>query len=225
MKPHIICHMGASIDGRIVPAHWPKGVRSALGEVYEHIHRELGGDAWIVGRVTMAEFAKGQPRPVTATERYPRETWKGPGAEQGPYAIALDQGGKLHLNIGKANGDPVIAVLTEAVSDDHLAELRRDGISYVFAGTAEIDLGRALDILAAEFGIGKLLLEGGGGINGGFLEAGLIDEISLLVFPVADGHSGLPTLFDHVKGEGRALTLLAADTLEGGVLHLRYKLA
>jgi riboflavin biosynthesis pyrimidine reductase len=125
----------------------------------------------------------------------------------------------------KPNGDPLVAVLTEAVSDDHLAELRRDGISYIFAGKAEIDLGRALDILASQFGIERLLLEGGGGINGSFLEAGLIDEISLLMFPVADGHSGLPTIFDHVKGEGQALRLLAADTLDGGVLHLRYALA
>lgn len=33
------------------------------------------------------------------------------------------------------------------------------------------------------------MLEGGDGINGSFLRAGLIDEVSLLIAPVADGLS------------------------------------
>jgi hypothetical protein len=47
-----------------------------------------------------------------------------------------------------------------------------------------------------EFKIKKLLLEGGGKINGAMLGAGLIDGLSLLVAPVADGSMGTPTLFD-----------------------------
>jgi riboflavin biosynthesis pyrimidine reductase len=222
MKPHIILHMGSSIDGRIVPAHWPKAAMAGLTDIYERIHRELGGDAWLVGRVTMAEFAEGEPRPVAATERFPRTTWKAPGAERGPYALAIDQSGKLHLNIAKANGDPIVCVLTEAVTDDHLAELRRDGISYLFAGATELDLSAAVAKLAAEFGIARLLLEGGGGINGSFLAAGLIDEISLLLIPVADGSLAMPSLFDREARPSLLLKLRSIDRLEGDVLHLRY---
>jgi hypothetical protein len=94
----------------------------------------------------MADFQKGNPNRASTTEAFPRSTWKAPGAEQGPYAIALDQGAKLHLNINRASGDPIIVVLTEAVPDDHLAELRRDGISYIFAGRSEIDLALYLSI-------------------------------------------------------------------------------
>ncbi|WP_423067238.1 dihydrofolate reductase family protein [Devosia sp. CN2-171] len=220
MKPHVVMHMGTSIDARIVPHEWP-GTR-AFGEIYERIHRDLKGDAWIVGRVTMAEFGKGEPLPIKATEAYPRATWKAPGAEAGPYAIAIDQGAKLHLNINRANGDAIVAVLTEAAPDDHLAELRRDGISYLFAGKSELDLPLALDRLAADFGIKRLLLEGGGGINGSFLSAGLIDEISLMILPVADGTTGTPTLFDRPTGPGVGLTLQSVDQLENGILHLKY---
>jgi hypothetical protein len=35
-------------------------------------------------------------------------------------------------------------LLTERVSDGHLAGLRQDGVSYIFAGEQELDLGLAL---------------------------------------------------------------------------------
>jgi riboflavin biosynthesis pyrimidine reductase len=96
----------------------------------------------------------------------------------------------LCANIG---GDPIVAVLTEQVSDAHLAGLRRDGFSYIFAGERELDLALALDILNSELGIERLLLEGGGKSNGSFLRAGLIDEISLAVCAAVDGAPADPT--------------------------------
>ena len=221
MKPHVIMHMMSSIDGRIVTTNWPKNYD--VGDLYERVHADLRGDAWIVGRATMAEFAAGEPRPIRAEERFARETWKAPKAEKVPYAVAFDRHGKLHLNKGDANGDPLIIVLTTNVSDDHLAELRRDGISYIFAGTDDVDLARALATLRKEFGIERLLLEGGGGINGAFLAARLIDEISLLVMPVADGAEGTPTLFDRSGGSVRTLKLRSVTKVEEDVLHLRYQ--
>jgi riboflavin biosynthesis pyrimidine reductase len=222
MKPRVILHMGSSIDGRIVPTRWPKELMAELRDVYEHIHSELQGDAWIVGRITMSAFAQGAPNPATASEVFPRLTWKAPGAEQGPYAIAVDRHATLHLNTGKASGDPIILVLTETVPDDYLAELRRDGISYIFAGETETDLALALEKLAEDFDLKRLLLEGGGGINGAFLSAGLIDEISLIVVPVADGQINAPTTFDQTAGEAQALRLRSVARLEGDVLHIIY---
>jgi len=222
MKPHVTMHMLTTIDGRIVTKNWPKDEASRASTIYEDIHRQLKGDAWIVGRTTMAEFAKGEPRPIQATAPYDRKTWKSPSATSGPYAIALDQSGKLHLNADKANGDALVAVLTEKVSDEHLAELQRDGISYIFAGADSIDLTKALEIINTEFGIERLLLEGGGGINGAFLTAGLIDEVSLLLLPVADGTHG-PSVFDRDYAPGRSLSLQNVENLGEGLLHLRYK--
>src|SRR5262249_1961610 len=153
---------GSSIDGRIVPEHWASDLTKRFSQVYEQIHHVLKGDAWMVGRVTMADFVEGEPRPASATGAYPRTTWKAPGAESGPYAIAIDRHAKLHMNTGRISGDPIIMVLAEDVPEDHLAELQRDGISYLFAGHREIDLALALEVLARDFGIGRLLLEGGG---------------------------------------------------------------
>jgi riboflavin biosynthesis pyrimidine reductase len=221
MKPHVIMHMMSSIDGRIVTTDWPE--KYNVGGLYERVHADLRGDAWVVGRATMAEFAMGEPRPVSTEERLARETWKAPKAEKGPYAIAFDRHGKLHLNKGDVNGDPLIIVMTTNVSDGHLAELRRDGISYAFAGIDDVDLAHALATLRNEFAIERLLLEGGGGINGAFLAARLIDEVSLLLMPVADGAEGTPTLFDRIGGSVRTLKLRSVTRLEEDILHLRYQ--
>ncbi|MEK1895150.1 MAG: RibD family protein [Rhizobium sp.] len=223
MKPYVVMHMGSSIDGRIVPSQWPQEMTAALTAIYERLHRDLEGDAWIVGRVTMAEFAKDDPRPVVTHEAFPRSAWKAPGAAKGPYAVAVDRGAKLHMNINEINGDPIVMILLESVPDNHLAELRRDGISYLFAGRNEIDLGLALERLSAYFGIERLLLEGGGGINGSFLSAGLIDEISLLILPVADGSVNVPTTFDRPIEPATPLSLISVEQLKGDVVYLRYR--
>ena len=222
MKPHVTMHMMSSVDGRITNGNWPEG--TGFEDVYEKIHRELKGDAWIVGRVTMAEFAKGEPRPVQTSQTFPRSTWKAENVGAGPYAIAIDRSGKLHLNKDRANGDPVIAVLTESVSDDHLAELRRDQISYIFAGTEELDLPLALDILTREFSVERLLLEGGGNMNGSFLTAGLIDELSVLILPLADGVAG-PATFDRSDAPAGQLKLISATPIDNDIVHLRYRCA
>lgn len=82
-----------------------------------------------------------------------------------------------------------------------------------------------LQKLRKEFGIKRLLLEGGGKINGSFLAADLIDELSVLLVPVADGGIGVPSLFDAKEGRGpaRPLMLLSVEKRKGDLLWLRYK--
>ena len=47
-----------------------------------------------------------------------------------------------------------------------------------------------MEQLALRFGAKKLLLEGGGAINGAFLKHMLIDEFSTLIYPAVDGVAG-----------------------------------
>jgi 2,5-diamino-6-(ribosylamino)-4(3H)-pyrimidinone 5'-phosphate reductase len=43
-------------------------------------------------------------------------------------------------------------------------------------------------------------IDGGGHVNGSFLKAGLLDEFSLVLAPVADGTIGSPTVFEAEAG-------------------------
>lgn len=227
MKPYVICHMMSSVDGRILPPRWHPSVEDR--GVYERLHNELGCDAWLVGRVTGQEFAsRVSPYPSYTGSSLGRENWLArPPADA--WAVVLDAGGKIAWGRGDVGGDPLLVVLTHAVSDSHLAGLRQDGVSYIFAGEREIDLAAALETLNQELGIRRLLLEGGGAANGALLQAGLVDELSLLIAPSVEGVPGGPAVFDMHDGPGAlsamGMALESCQVVEGNVVWLRYRFA
>jgi len=223
-RPYVICHMAPSVDGRIVTSRWR--VPPSLHSEYERTARSLDADAWMIGRISMEPYAgkaripKGTGRsPIPRTDYLARR-------DADSYAIALDPSGKLTWKSDSMDDEHVITILTEKVSDDYLAFLRSKGVSYLFGGRTSVNLDRVLAKLRAKFGIRKLLLEGGGKINGSFLEADLIDELSLLVAPLADGSVGTPSLFDAREGRGpaRRLTLVAVQKRSTDLVWLRYRL-
>jgi riboflavin biosynthesis pyrimidine reductase len=146
------------------------------------------------------------------------------------YGVVLDAHGKIGWGRSDIGGDPIVVVLSEAVADAHLAGLRSDGVSYIFGGNSELDLTSTLDILNRELGVKRLLLEGGGGANGAFLRAGLVDELHLILCPAVDGSKGAPSVFDSTEAETderapiTAMTLESSETLEGGAMLLRYRI-
>lgn len=228
MKPHVTCHMAVSIDGRTLLSRW-RPERKVANGLYERVHESLGGEAWLVGRVTGQEFAKGTSYPDHTGQRLGREPWFA-RRDAKSYGIVLDAHGKIAWGRSDIGGDPIVVVLTEQVSDAHLAGLRADGVSYIFAGKDELDLRLALETLHREFGVKRLLLEGGGVTNGIFLRAGLVDEVSLLIFPVVDGAPGAPSLFDAAQQEAdqrasiKGMELMSTQSLEDGVVWLRYRI-
>jgi riboflavin biosynthesis pyrimidine reductase len=192
------------------------------------VHDELAGDAWLVGRVTGQEFAKGKPYPAS-TQSFPRENWLA-RRDAKAYGIVLDAQGKIAWGRADIGDDPIVVVLSEQVSDAHLAGLRGEGVSYIFAGKSELDLALTLDILNRELGVKRLLLEGGGGVNGAFLRAGLVDELNLIICPAVDGSRGAPSIFDSSDAAAdqrapvTAMTLQSSQVMEGGSVRLRYRL-
>lgn len=228
MKPHVICHMVASVDGRTLNSRQrPK--RDKPGTLFEQLHEQLEGDAWLVGRVTGREFAKKDAYPAqAASQTYPRTPWIA-RRDANAYGVVLDAHGKIAWGRSDIGGDPIVVVLTEKVSDAHLEALRAEGVSYIFAGKQELDLVLTLEILNRELGIERLLLEGGGGANGSFLRAGLVDELSLAIVPTVDGAKGAPSVFDSSDKEAgmapvEAMTLKDCKVLDGGAVWLRYEI-
>jgi riboflavin biosynthesis pyrimidine reductase len=214
--------MAPSVDGRIVTRGWGS-LRTLVAE-YERTAAAFDADAWMVGRISMEPYAGRARLPA----RPPRGRVP-PGdfvarADAPSYAVALDPSGKLRWESAAIDGEPVITVLRESVPDRYRAFLRAKGVSYLLGGRREIDLRGVLEKLRARFGIRRLLLEGGGKINGSFLAAGLVDELSILVAPVADGAVGTPTLFDAGErpGPARRLSLLAVERRAGELVWLRY---
>ncbi len=218
--------METSIDGRLHPSRFtasPEGTRRDWGAQYEKAHDSLGADAWLVGRVTMAEMSKAGPHAPTRFGAVERSVHKA-GVTGRKYAVALDPSGKVHFAPGGVGGDHVIALLGRGVPDAHLAELAGDGASYIVSETPTIDLAAMLDRLARDFGIRHLALEGGAYTNGAFLAAGLVDEMIVLIAPGIDGGpnvEGLATFGDGLAGKLQ-LRLKSATTQAHGIVQVHY---
>ena len=228
MRPRVICHMATSIDGRIVADRWP--LSDAFRREYERVHASYDPDAWMCGRVTMEPFAgrmrSNQEIAQQATAGQHRDDFVAPGDHES-FAFAIDESGRLAWESNDIDGDHVVAILSERVSDDYLGFLRERGVSYLVAGGQTVDLPLALEKIGERLGVRTLMLEGGGGINGSMLKAGLIDEVSVIVAPVVDGRIGTPSLFD-VGEKGVAphrLVLEHVDRREDDLLWLRYRVS
>ena len=193
-RPYIICHMVTSIDGKVTGDFLYRPECEKPTDVYYEINRDLKCNGFICGRVTMEQsFTNGwypkldKYKPIGIKMDYILD------AEDlsGFYAVAFDPKGKLGWESDKIQDEDsgydkaqIIEVVTEQVDDRYLAYLQSENIPYIFAGETDIDVNLALFKLRHIFGIDMLLLEGGSIINGSFLRADVIDELSLVVAPV-----------------------------------------
>jgi riboflavin biosynthesis pyrimidine reductase len=203
--------------------NWPP---LKVSDLFERTAETIKADAWVVGRTTMQEFSSKKARKLGAPDRSIRkEDFVGAYSAK-TYAVAIDPSGKCRWDSNMVSTEHVIEVLTERVSTAYLKHLRERQVSYIFAGRTTIDLKVALEKLYKLFGIRTVRVDGGGIVWGSFLKASLIDEISHLVVPVADGSVGTPTVFDaepgHTKRKAKALRLKSVKRLPGDVLWMRY---
>jgi riboflavin biosynthesis pyrimidine reductase len=222
MRPYIICHMLASVDGKIDGA--VLRAVTASGE-YEVTGAMLKGDAWVCGRTTMQQHFAEKELFVSALNKPsgPQSVYVARRAKS--YAVSIDTVGKLRWADNDIDGDHLICVVSERVPEDYLSMLREKGISYIVTGATSVDLARAVDLLGEHFGIKTLLLEGGGHINGAFLEAHLVDEVSILLVPGIDGRRDIPAVFDGVNPaikEAVPLKLISVEQRKNDTLWIRY---
>jgi 2,5-diamino-6-(ribosylamino)-4(3H)-pyrimidinone 5'-phosphate reductase len=229
LKPYVICHMVTTIDGRIMGDRWGRVAgQEGSATLFETTHDTFGVNAWLVGTTTMKEFAGRAVKIEPVKGKVPREDHIATRSATKGYAIGADRRGELPWSTGfLPDGEHVISLLTEQVSNAYLAHLQSKGVSYLFCGKRDIDLAVALDKLARHFKLKKLMLEGGGTMNGAFLRDGLIDEISHITVPIADGGKDVQTIFD-IPGDAPPkasahLRLTSLKKLKGGVLWARYK--
>lgn len=221
-RPYIICHMMTAVDGRIDCAEMEKLTGS---EEYYATLAELGTPSTLSGRVT-AQLELAEPGEFTSAQATPlgREQWARKAKAQG-YNIVVDTQGCLLWEDQSEAAAPLLVITSEGVSREYLAYLDGKGASWIATGSERIDLPRAMAILAAEFGVERLAVVGGGTINAGFLAAGLLDEVSILLAPGIDGRGGMTAAFDGLppETEPAQLALLSVQEYGDGAVWLRYR--
>lgn len=221
-RPYIVCHMVASIDGRIDCSM----VDKISGDEYYDTLAKLDCPTQLEGRVTMGHYNASE-EPFVANDPTPlgmSSVYK--AVDSYEYMVVVDTHGKLRWPASDIDGVPLVCIVSEQVPQEYLEMLKSQYISYVCIGRKAIDLPKAMEILYEEFGVERMAVLGGGHINGGFLAAELIDEVSLLLAPGIDGRKGQTALFDGIADMNRMpvkLTLESVERIENGTLWIRYK--
>lgn len=220
-KPYIVCHMMMAIDGRIDCAMTEK--LSGGKEYYETL-RALQTPTTLSGRVT-AQLELAEPGIFVSpnTEIYGKEGYS-KKAETVGYEAVVDTKGTLLWKDQIDSEKPLVILTSEQVTKDYLDYLDTNHISWIACGRERIDLVRAVEILKREFGVERMSVVGGGNVNAGFLAAGLLDEVSILLAPGIDGRKGMAAAFDGlpVETEPFLLKLENVKKYEDGALWLRY---
>lgn len=232
MKPQIICHIMSSVDGRLLTARWSQPFddtpSSALFQVYAAIGRELGTSAWMFGKNTVREiftekFNDGTT-PINSDE--PAVFFGERSSER--IFIVFDPDSDIRFASSILRNDNILVVVGRNTTKEYLAHLREKRISYIIIGNAT-NLREGLEMIGSEFGISSISVQGGGVLNGELLADGLIDELSLVIYPGIDGLSGVSSIFEYMGEKtklpayGLRLQLISASQREYGVIWLRYK--
>lgn len=232
MKPKIICHIMSSVDGRVINSRWSEPFdgrpQSDLTKVYAQLGSTLDTDAWMFGLNTAKAFL---PLKFVGKKHYremPREPYIAPRTSRRLFVFADPDAG-IYYNTSKVRGDDIAVILSENVADEYLIHLQKAGVSYLFGGADGTDLRQAMETLGEIFCVKSISLQGGGIIDGAMLAAGLLDELSIVMYPGIDGLAGVPSIFQYVGGatehpaEGQSLELLDAEKCDYGIVWLRYK--
>ena len=178
----------------------------------------------ISGRVT-AELEMALPGKFEAktAEAFGKEAFSKAADVEG-YEIVVDTHGTLLWGESAEDERPLLILTSEQVSKEYLAYLNGKHISWIACGKEHVDLKRACEILAAEFDVKRSAAVGGGHINAGFLAAGLLDEVSILIGAGIDGRGGMQSVFDGLPME-RGVTPLKLTSVQqygSGAVWLRY---
>ncbi len=233
-RPYVICHMLSSLDGKIDGEFFSAPECMPAVKQFAEVRGFYNCSATLYGTTTMeGGYADGRLENLPhSNTKYPWEDYIAESDVQN-YIISVDPQGVLAFSgkyLEKKNRPKahVIEVLTEQVSNDYLAYLRALDISYIFAGKENLDCNVVLEKLKTLFSIEKLMISGGGLINWSFVQENLIDELSLVLAPVADGSRTAVSIFEKADflphRAPAAFTLKNVEQVDGGVLWLRYLL-
>lgn len=215
-RPWVLVNMVASVDG----ATAVNGVSGELGgpadKVVFSAIRSVA-DVILVAAGTARAEGYGSPR-TTAQRRAERA---GRGQDPIPRLAVVSR--SLDLDPAAAIFDgagerPIVFAVADAPADRRAA--LEQVAEVVTVGDHDVDLGAAVVGLRAR-GVGVVLAEGGPGLNGQLIAAGLVDELNVSLAPVLAGGDSARLAHGPVPAKLQAMDLAHLWEADG-VLFARY---
>jgi riboflavin-specific deaminase-like protein len=202
--PFVLVNMAITADGKIATAN--RQVAS-FGSERDHEHLlelRATADAVMAGARTV-DTMKVNLGPGGAKFRRRRLQR---GLAEYNVRVLVSGNGSINpeAEVFKHRFSPIIILTTRRTSAAKFHQLRALADEVRVCGKTQINFHSALRWLRAQWGVDRLLCEGGGELNAALFQAGLVDELHLTVCPKVFGGRTAPTIAD---GSG-ALRLAAA---------------
>src|SRR5882724_4011243 len=201
--PFVYLNVATTADGKLAPASRHFVPFSSRRDQQHLLELRAMADAVMSGARTV-DLSPVKLGP--GGEKYRRERLRR-GLTEYNLRVVVSGSGTLNpgAEIFKHRFSPIIILTTGRASKTRLKELQRLADEVKICGERELDFGFALRWLRGEWGVRRLLCEGGGEINAALFEAGLVNEAHVTLCPLVFGGRNAPTMAD-----GRGFDRLAA---------------
>ena len=223
-RPFVFVNMAISADGKIAPAN--RKFAPLGGERdHEHLYElRATADAVMCGARTVDT---GPVLMGVGGERFRRARLRR-DLKESHLRIIVSGAGTLNpeAEVFRVRSSPVLVLTTQRIRNGILKKLEKVADCVRICGESKIDFTETLQWLRKEWGVKRLLCEGGGELNAALIESQLVDEVHLTFCPLILGGRGSPTISD---GEGfdtlssAALFSIHKTTREGDELFAVYR--
>ena len=111
------------------------------------------------------------------------------GQSEYPVRVLVSASGNLNpmLRVFQSRISPVVVFTSERMPESVRNALKPFSSMFFAPASERVDLGWMLQVLGEQFGVSTIVLEGGGLLVRGFLDARLVDELCLTVCPLIFG--------------------------------------
>jgi riboflavin-specific deaminase-like protein len=202
--PFVFINAAMTADGKIATAN--RSVHSfGSARDLEHLYElRTTADAILCGArtVEISEATLGN-----GGEKFRRRRLQN-GLAEYPLRVVVSGSGSLNptAKIFEKHFSPLIILTTKRAPAKKLAQLRQLADEVKVFGQTEINFRTALRWLQKNYGVKRVLSEGGGELNDALFQADLISEINLTICPKIFGGRTAPTISDGKGFSKLALT-------------------
>lgn len=112
------------------------------------------------------------------------------------WFAVVDGRGRIDWTFTGDNETSLLVLVCRKTPTGYLKHLRELGVGYLVVGDERVDLREALQRMCAVLGAVAVIADGGGGINGALVRAGLVDEVHVITFPALVGGLTTPSFVD-----------------------------
>ena len=212
-----IMHNSVSLDGSFINFDVDMGLHYQLASRFK-------ADAHLIGSETVRAGGELYGIPSEKESDFIK-----PERDTGlPYWVIVDSKGKtkglLHTCRNFEFCKDVIVLVSRKIDAGFIDYLKERNYDYLICGDRRVNLKKAYNALTEKYKINTIMVDSGPTINGVLLDTGLIDEISLLVFPVLVGKRSDRLLAQiNIGNHNINLKLLDQKNLDKGLVSLRYQ--